>query len=188
MKDNDLSSTSINTGIVYLQLPEKQFQLIKPQQSLDSQSQIELHFHPFTDEDFHHLNPTDAQRYKTSYENLHRQVRQSIMKVIDLNEEILQIKHSIKYNNEVFPILLHNHKLAKREKKILYQILTTTWQRFDERMHDEITIQNQLEQTRKEHQYFFKMKIQQEQYLKYSLDIDQIHNQIIDFKHGRIFS
>ena len=178
---NQVSSTSINTGIVYLLLPEKQFQLVKPQQSLDYKSQLELHFHHFTDDDF---SPTNAQRYKTSYANLHQQVLQSIMNVIGLNEEIMQIKHSIKYNNEVFPILLQNHKLAKREKKILYQILTTTWQRFDERLQDEIAVQNQLEQTKKEHQHFFKMKIQQEQYLKYSLQIDQIHDQIIDLKHG----
>jgi hypothetical protein len=152
---------------------------------LDYKYQIEqdfsLRYRDFRDEEFHH---TDADRYKISYENLYKNVLQSIFKTIDINEEITQIKYSIKHTQEILPIFIQNHKLAKREKKILYNIVTKTWQKFDECIQNEINVQYQLEQLKNEHQRLLKIKIQQEKYQKFYLEFHQLNNEITYLKRG----
>ena len=188
MANDQISSSNIHTGIVYLSIPDQPLQLVQSRQSIDYKSQIEhdlsVRYQQFTDEDFPQLNAFDAQRYQRSYENLHEQVLQSIYKIIDLNDEILRVKHSIKYNTDILPILIQNHKLAKREKKILYEILTTTWQRVDQCIQTELNIQHQLEQIQREHQHFLQMKIQQEKSRQIALFIEQINDDIIDLEYG----
>jgi hypothetical protein len=182
----------INTGIVYLPLPEPRLQLVKPQQSSDYKHQITQDFsirYPYLNNEelneiFDHIQQTDANRYKINYENLYKNVLQSLLKNLDINEEILQIKTSIKYQNELLPILIHNHKLAKREKKILYNIVTKTWQIFDERIQNEINVQYQLEQIKKEHQDLLNIKIKHEQYQTFYVQLHEIKNDITYLERG----
>jgi hypothetical protein len=173
----------INTGIIYLSIPEPRLQLVKPQQSLDYKYQIEQdfarHYRDFHDEEYN--------QYQISYEKLYKTVLQSMFNTIDINEEIIQIKHSIKYTEELLPIFIQNHKLAKREKKILYNMTTKTWQKFDECIQNEINIQYQLEQLKNEHQQLLKIKIQQENYQTFSLQCHQLNNEITYLKRGLLF-
>jgi hypothetical protein len=186
---------NINTGIIYLSLPEPRLQLVKPQQSFDYKHQIEQDFYiryRYLNNDelnqlFYNIKPNDANRYRINYENLYKNLLESILKNIDINEELVQIKYSIKYQNEILPILIHNHKLAKREKKILYHIITKTWQIFDERIQNEINVQYQLEQIKKEHQNLINIKIKQEQYQTFCVKLHDINNDITDLKRGFSF-
>jgi hypothetical protein len=159
---------------------------------LDVKHQIEEDFHVryryLNNEElnqiFYNINRTDANRYINSYHNLYKTLLQSIVKTIDMNEEISQIKHSIIYENEVLPILIHNHKLANREKKILYNLVTKTWRKFDERIQNEIHVQYQVEQIKTEHQDLTNMKIKQEQYRTFYFKLHQINNDITHLKRG----
>jgi hypothetical protein len=91
------------------------------------------------------------------------------------------------YKNEILPILIHNHKLAKREKKILYNIVTKIWEKFDERIQNEINVQYQVEQIKKEHQELVNIKIKQEQYQTFYLKLFEIKNDITYLKRGFLF-
>jgi hypothetical protein len=187
---------NINTGILYLPLPEARLQLVKPQQSLDFKHQIEEDFriryqylnNKELNKLFSNMNTTDANRYINSYKYLYKSLLQSILNNIDITEEISEIKHSIIYKNEILPILIHNHKLANSEKKILYNIVTKTWQKFDEGIQNEINVQLQLEQIKTEHKHLTNMKIKQEQYQTFYFKLHQINNDINHLKKGFILS
>ena len=187
---------NIDTGITYLPLPEARLQLVKPQQSLDLKHQIEedfrIRYQYLNNEElnkiFSNINTTDTNRYINSYQYLYKTLLQSILNTIDINEEISEIKHSIIYTNEILPIIIHNHKLANREKKILYNIVTKTWQRFDEGIQNETNVQFQLEQIKNEHKYLTNMKIKQEQYQTFYFKLHQINNDIHHLKKGFILS
>jgi len=189
---NNEREKNFNTGIIYLPLPEPQFQLIKPEQSFNSKYQIEQDFslrYQYLNKDklneiFHHIDETNANRYRINYEKLYKNLRESLLKNFDINEEILQIKHSIKYQDEILSILIHNHKLAKREKKILYHIITKTWKIFDECIQNEIYRQYQLEQIKNEHQNLINIKIKQEKYQTFYLQLHEIQNDITNLKRG----
>jgi len=174
-----------NTGIIYLPIPEPQLQLVKPQQSFNSKQQIEqdfsIRYQYLTNDE---LNHNHENRYRIYYENLYKNVLESILKNFDLNEEILQIKNSIKYQNEILPILIHNHQLAKREKNILYHIITKTWQIFDQCIQNEINIQYQLEQIKIEHQHLINIKIKQEKYQTLYIKLNEINHDVIHLKKG----
>jgi len=170
---------NFNTGIIYLTLPEQQLQFVKPEKSFYSKQQIEQDFSIR----YQYLT-NDENQYRINYENLYKNVLELILKNFDLNEEILQIKHSINYQNEILPILIHNHKLAKQEKKILYNIITKIWQIFDQRIQNEINIQNQLEQIKIEHQHLINIKIKQEQYQIFYIKLNEINNDITNLKRG----
>jgi hypothetical protein len=182
----------INTGIIYLPLPEPRLQFVKPQQSFDFKHQIEQDFYiryrcinnDEFDQMFNNIKENDASRYKISYHHLYESVLKSILNSIDLNEEISQVKHSILYENEILPVLIHNHKLAKREKKFLYNVVTKVWQKFDECIQSEVNVQDQLEQIKKEHQALINMKIKQEQYQTFYFKSHEINNEIIHLKRG----
>ncbi|CAF1044141.1 unnamed protein product [Adineta steineri] len=194
LNHHDSESTHINTGIIYLPLPEPRLQLAKPQQSLDFKHQTEQDFYTryqyINDEDLNYLlnniQENDANRYKLSYHHLYQSVFQSILNSIDLNEEIIQLKHSIIYQNEILPILINNHKLAKREKKILYNISRKSWQKFDECIQSEVNIQYQLEQIKKEHQNLKNLKIKQEQYQTFYLKLHEINNDTTQLKRDQL--
>ncbi|CAF4151796.1 unnamed protein product, partial [Adineta steineri] len=190
LNHHESESTHINTGIIYLPIPEPRLQLAKPQQSLDFKHQTEQDFYIryqyINDDDLNYLlnniQENDANRYKLSYHHLYQSVFQSILNSMDLNEEIIQLKHSIIYQNEILPILINNHKLAKREKKILYNISRKSWQKFDECIQSEVNIQYQLEQIKKEHQNLKNLKIKQEQYQTFYLKLHEINNDTTQLK------
>lgn len=186
---------TINTGIIYVSLPEPQLEHIKPEQSLDYKHQIQqdfsIRYRYFNQEEFneisHHINENTANYYRVNYKNLYENLFQSLIKNLDINEEILQIKHSLKYQNEIYPLLIHNHKLAKREKKILYHFITEIWQNFDKNIQNEINLQYQLKQIKDQHEYLINMKIKQEQYQRFYLKIHEIKNEITYLKQGFLF-
>ncbi|CAF2745505.1 unnamed protein product [Rotaria sp. Silwood2] len=181
---------NINTGIIYLSLPEPRLQLVKHEQLLGFKHQIEqdfsIRFRCMNDNElnqmFSNINENDTNRYKNSYHYLYQCVLESTLKCIDINEEISQIKHLITYKNELLPILVHNHKLAKQEKKILYNIVTKTWKKFDERIQNEINVEYQLEQLKEEHQNLTNMKIKQEQCQTFYFKLHNINNDVTHLK------
>ncbi|CAM4884408.1 unnamed protein product [Rotaria socialis] len=179
---------NVDTGITYLSLPAPKFQLVKHQQLFDAKHQCEqdffIRFRLMTDDEldeiFSNLNEHDANRYINSYQYLYQCVLKSILRDVDLNEEISQIKHEITYQNAILPILMQNHKLAKRERKILYNIVTKSWRKFDERIQNEINVQHQFEQLKSEHQDLTNMKIKQEHYQTF---YSQLHDTNINVMH-----
>lgn len=186
------SSRYINTGITYLSLPEPRLQFVKHQQSHDFKSQIKqdflIRFRQINDEElnemFSNMNKNDANRYITSYQYLYQYLWESTLKSIDINEEIIKLKHAIEHQNEILPVLMENRRLAQEEKKILYRIVTKTWRKFDERMQNEINTQNQLEKSKLEHQDLTKMKIKQEKFQRYYSQLQDMNIDIIHLKRG----
>ncbi|UJR25695.1 hypothetical protein I4U23_007046 [Adineta vaga] len=189
--DSHLQSTApahpIDTGITYLPLPEPRLQLVKPRQSIDYKYQLEQDFRVRyqnineneLNQILYNIDANVAHRYKISYQHLCESLLSSILRIVDLDEEILQVKHSILYQNEILPTLLHNHKLAKREKKILYNLATKTWHKFDQCIQNEINVQYQLKQIQEEHENLLNIKIKQEQYQRFYFEIQEINNEII---------
>ncbi|CAF3537360.1 unnamed protein product [Rotaria sordida] len=181
---------NINTRINYLSLPEPRLQLVKHQQLLDFKNQIEqdfsIRFRYMNDNElnqiFSNINKNDTNRYIRSYHYLYQCALESTLKCVDINEEISQIKYLIIYKNEILPILIHNHKLAKQEKKILYNIVTKTWKKFDKRIQNEINVEYQLEQLKEEHQNLINMKIKQEQCQTFYLQLHNINNDVTHLK------
>ncbi|CAF0760815.1 unnamed protein product [Adineta ricciae] len=191
--DNDLHSKSmfsahlINTGITYLPLPELRLQLAKPQQTLDYKHQIEQDFYARYrhmdenefDEILGNIDEYRARHFKSNYRRLYENLLLSILRSVDFDDEILRIKHALLYNSELLPILNHNHKLAKREKRILYNLTTKTWQKFDECIQSEIYMQYQLKQCKQEHESLLQMKIKQEQHQKFALELQEMSIELI---------
>ncbi|CAF5089191.1 unnamed protein product, partial [Rotaria sp. Silwood1] len=181
---------NINTGIVYLSLPEPRLQLVKHEQLLDLKHQIEqdfsVRFRYMNDNElnqmFSNINENDSNRYINSYHYLYQCALESTIKCIDINEEISQIKHLITYKNEISAILIHNLESAKKEKKILYNIVTKTWKKFDERIQNEINSEYQLEQLKEEHQNLTNMKIKQEQCQTFYFKLHNINNDVTHLK------
>ena len=134
---------------------------------------------------FSNISDVDANRYIASYRYLYQGTLDSLLKSIELNEEILQIKHAISYQNEILPILRHNQRLAKQEKKKLYDMVTRSWKKFDERIQKEINVQYQLEHLKKKHQDLTHTKIKQERYQTLGFKLHDTNNNITRLKSGR---
>lgn len=172
-------SFEIKTGIHYLTIPEPSIQLIP------SSNVIERNLYLSADDlnqCINHLADEDQIRYRLAYENLVRFFHESFESNLYLNDEIQRLKHSIKYLNEIFPIFHQNHRLAKKEKKIFYEILTNIWQRFDKNIQNEIYCQYQLEEMQNERDVLLKKKVQQEYYQSCEMQIEKLNQDIVDLQ------
>ena len=102
-----------------------------------------------------------------------------------MNGQLSRLKRATTYENEVLPVLLHNHRLAQQEKRILYDIVTKIWRTFDEHLRNEISVQQRIEQIRKQHQYLTERKIKQEHDEASYGKMQDIRNDVLRLKRGR---
>ena len=94
------------------------------------------------------------------------------------------MKHAITHKDELLPILAHNRRLAKQEKKILYHLVTKSWQKFDERLQTEMHTQSQVEQVQQDHGRLVKRKIEQERHQALRSKVDEIHSDLVLLQRG----
>lgn len=94
------------------------------------------------------------------------------------------MKHAITHKDELLPTLVHNRRLAKQEKKILYNLVTKSWQKFDERLQTEMHTQSQVQQVQDDHERLVKRKIDQERHQALCSKIDDIHKDLVLLQRG----
>jgi len=163
----------IKTGIHYIPIPEPSIQLIQPLYEIKRDLSL-------SNDELDRL--TDSIRYRLAYEHLSKMLQDSIENHVYLTNEVIRLKYSIKYTEEILPIFIHNHKLAEKEKKIFYEFLKSTWQKFDTNIQNEIHLQYQLDQMQRDQDDLIRKKCQQEQSKIYANQIQDLNQQILFLK------